>query len=373
MSFFVCDVLVVPATLTTKMKIDWDATWQEVLQQIQPTEDDFDKCSAAISSLQNVLRQDWELSDVVEDITTNGSYAKGTMLKGRLEVDIVVFVSGSSTLEDCRQSFRSCICKMWTLGDEARVNRHSVQFRHPRTGVDVDLLFTYELDARSGLEVFLKRREFQPQWSGKRERRRNLTDFDMLRDSSSSVAEHQVQLIKHAGRQAISLIQLAKALKARFMDATHTYLPSYVVEVLALKYMQEMRVFDFDEGLQYIFSQLRDLESDFVFHLCPDAALAGITSPDVESYWRGHKQWSAGAGLKHHQEVLRTPMLTFVGSTLVGQLPSNDCVLSATNGRTYYPPNQSRSKSSGHPYHASPDIPGLFQVPPCKVPWFQIL
>ena len=64
------------------------------------------------------------------------------------------------------------------------------------------------------------------------------------------------------------------------MDATHTYLPSYVVEVLALEYMQEMRVFDFDEGLQYIFSQLRDLESDFVFHLCPDAARAGITSAE---------------------------------------------------------------------------------------------
>lgn len=242
------------------MKIDWDATWQEVLKQIQPTEDDFDKCSAAISSLQNVLKQNWELSDVVEDITINGSYAKGTMLKGRLEIDIVVFVSGSSTLETCRQSFKSCICKMWTLGDEVRVNKHSVQFRHPRTGVDVDLLFTYELDAKSGVEVFLKRREFQPQWSGKRKRCRYLTYFDMLRDSSSSVAKHQVQLIKHADREAISLIQLAKALKARFMDATHTYLPSYVVEVLALEYMQEMRVFDFDEGLQYIFSQLRDLE-----------------------------------------------------------------------------------------------------------------
>ena len=87
--------------------------------------------------------------------------------------------------------------------------------------------------------------------------------------------------------------------------------------------MQEMRVFDFDEGLQYIFSQLRDLESDFVFHLCPDAAWAGITSADVESYWRGHKQWSAGAGLKYHQ-ALKTPMVTFVGSTLLGQLPCND-------------------------------------------------
>ena len=112
--------------------------------------------------------------------------------------------------------------------------------------------------------------------------------------SSTSVAEHQVKLIKQAGSKTISLIQLAKALKVRFMDPTRTYLPSYVLEVLALDYMQEMRIFDFDDGLQYIFSQLRDLETDFVFHLSGEAARAGIRSSDVESYWRGHKQWSAG-------------------------------------------------------------------------------
>lgn len=277
------------------MKINWDATWEDILQQVQPTQEDWNRCSAVISSLENVLRHNWELSGAVQDIVTSGSYAKGTMLRERLEVDIVVFITNDYIRETCMKSFQDCISKMWQLGSDVKLNRHSVQFTHPRTTVEVDMLFTYDLDAKSGFDVFLNRRGFQRQWSGKRKRNKTLTDFDMLRESSSSVAEDQVKLIAEAGKQTISLIQLAKALKTRFMDATHTYLPSYVLEILVLDYMQEKVVFNFDDGLQYVFSQLRDLETDFVFHRCCAATQAGITSEDVESYWRGHKQWSAGA------------------------------------------------------------------------------
>eukprot|EP00434_Breviolum_minutum_P027681 symbB.v1.2.024483.t1/scaffold2323.1/size82334/3 len=219
----------------------------------------------------------------------------GTMLRERLEVDIVVFITNDYIRETCMKSFQDCISKMWQLGSDVKLNRHSVQFTHPRTTVEVDMLFTYDLDAKSGFDVFLNRRGFQRQWSGKRKRNKTLTDFDMLRESSSSVAEDQVKLIAEADKQTISLIQLAKALKTRFMDATHTYLPSYLLEIFVLDYMQEKVVFNFDDGLQYVFSQLRDLETDFVFHRCCAATQAGITSEDVESYWRGHKQWSAGA------------------------------------------------------------------------------
>ena len=159
------------------MKINWDATWEDILQQVQPTQEDWNRCSAVISSLENVLRHNWELSGAVQDIVTSGSYAKGTMLRERLEVDIVVFITNDYIRETCMKSFQDCISKMWQLGSDVKLNRHSVQFTHPRTTVELDMLFTYDLDAKSGFDVFLNRRGFQRQWSGKRKRNKTLTEL----------------------------------------------------------------------------------------------------------------------------------------------------------------------------------------------------
>ena len=271
---------------------------EEVLKQIEPTEDDNTRIEAAVASLRNVLTNNWTNARAVQEIVIGGSYAKNTLLRGHLEVDVVVFLAGEWTREDCLHSFRQSIGQIWKLGqDNVRLTRHSVQFRHPSTGVDVDLLFTFAISAHSGLSVFDDRRQFQTQRTGKRKRSRYLNDFDLLRETSTSVVQDQVRLVRQAQPRVWSLIQLAKALKVRFMDAAATYLPSYVLEILALDYVSQTCAVDFDQGLRHIFEQLRDLDTEFVFHRCSEAARIGISSSAVEGYWRGRREWSQGAVL----------------------------------------------------------------------------
>lgn len=279
------------------MSIDWNGSWDSILQQIRPTQDDLDRCQAAITTVENVLAKNWEHASRVTGVSVGGSYAKGTLLKGHLEVDVVVTVDGSCAREDYLDSFRKFIGTRWNIND-AHCTRHSVHFKQRSTKVDVDLVFTYAMQASTAFAVFQSRQQFQRHRGGKRSR--HATDFDLLRDSSANVTQQQVALIEGQPQSTKDIICLAKALKDRFFKPTHTYLPSYVVEIAVLNVLgvhpgRSRRRLDIDSTLVAVFETLRDLDSEVVRVMSPAAARHWVAEEDVDSYWRGSGAMCRGA------------------------------------------------------------------------------
>ena len=73
-------------------------------------------------------------------------------------------------------------CTTYVEGQSTQRTRHSLRFQHPTTRVSVELMFAFDMDARTAMEVFKQRVDLQPCRAGKRKR----YSSDLVRHGSSS-------------------------------------------------------------------------------------------------------------------------------------------------------------------------------------------